>query len=198
MNLEEHKLDGLVLAPFQVKEALRCVLHTILFSRSLGPTEPLEVQSELFDVTYMRNGTIETDKMVELAIERLASSLSIRIDGTSRRRVALSFYEKVETTSFFGGKKEGKRCWERWIVPIIVQTSSSSSSSSSRGRRRKRIEEKLRDCMMDIVKRVNEKMDHIPPANLNKSSSMIFLFDIQSGSSSSDSSTSWLSRLITG
>mgnify|MGYP007000095302 len=25
-------------------------------SRSLGLTEPLEVQSELFEVTYMRNG----------------------------------------------------------------------------------------------------------------------------------------------
>ena len=57
MNLQEQKLDALVLAPFQVKEALRCILHTILFARSLGLTEPLEVQSELFDVTYMRNGT---------------------------------------------------------------------------------------------------------------------------------------------
>ena len=57
MNLQEQKLDALVLAPFQVKEALRCILHTILFSRSLGLTEPLEVQSELFEVTYMRNGT---------------------------------------------------------------------------------------------------------------------------------------------
>ena len=57
MNLQEQKLDALALAPFQVKEALRCILHTILFSRSLGLTEPLEVQSELFEVTYMRNGT---------------------------------------------------------------------------------------------------------------------------------------------
>ena len=133
------------------------------------------------------------DKSVELAIERLASSLNIRIDGTSRRNVALSFYEKIETTSFFGSKTKGKRCWERWEIPIVVQTSSSSSSFG--GSRRKRIEEKLRDCMMDIVTRVNEKMDHIPPANLNRTSSMIFLFDIQSGSDE-DGGSSWLSKLF--
>ena len=98
-------------------------------------------------------------------------------------------------TSFFGSKKDGKRCWERWEIPIIVQTS--SSSSSSRGSRRKRIEEKLRDCMMDIVTRVNGKMDHIPPANLNRTSSMIFQFDIQSGDQS-EVGSSWLSRLISG
>ena len=119
--------------------------------------------------------------------------MNIRIDGTSRRNVALSFYEKIETTSFFGSKTKGKRCWERWEIPIVVQTSSSSSSFG--GSRRKRIEEKLRDCMMDIVTRVNEKMDHIPPANLNRTSSMIFLFDIQSDSDG-DGGGSWLSRLF--
>ena len=29
------------------------VLHTILFNRALGPVKPKEVDSELFDVTYV-------------------------------------------------------------------------------------------------------------------------------------------------
>ena len=29
-------------------------LHTILFNRALGPVRPKEVDSELFDITYVR------------------------------------------------------------------------------------------------------------------------------------------------
>ena len=34
----------------QVREALRCVLHTILFHRALGPARPRDVHSELLEV----------------------------------------------------------------------------------------------------------------------------------------------------
>ena len=69
MNLEEHVLDVLVLPPFQVKEALRCLLHTILFNRALGPVRPREMDSELFALSYVRCGVTSVDKKVEDSIE---------------------------------------------------------------------------------------------------------------------------------
>lgn len=30
------------------------VLHTIIFNRALGPVRPREIDSELFDITYVR------------------------------------------------------------------------------------------------------------------------------------------------
>ncbi len=38
----------------QVKEVLRILLHTIVFQRALGPVQPAERDSELFDLTWVR------------------------------------------------------------------------------------------------------------------------------------------------
>jgi autophagy-related protein 101 len=38
----------------QVREVLRILLHTIVFNRALGPVKPVERDSELFDVTWVR------------------------------------------------------------------------------------------------------------------------------------------------
>lgn len=41
--------------PLEVREVLRCLLHTILFNRALGPVALREVDSELFDgLTWVR------------------------------------------------------------------------------------------------------------------------------------------------
>lgn len=193
MNLQEHTLDAMLLRPFEVKEALRCVLHTIIFSRSLGPVEPFEVQSELFDVTYVRNGTTDADKTVELAIEKFATSTNIFNSGTSKGQLVLSFFERRKTTSFFGSEREEKVQWERWIIPVIVQISSGRRGLS--GLRGRRSEEALRDCLIDIVSKVNEKTEHLPSANLNKTKPMIFSFEIDH-TAPNEADATWFSRLL--
>jgi len=197
MNFEEVTLDVLLLSPFQVKEALRCVLHTILFNRSLGPLTPQEVESELFDITYMRAGSTRIDKEVELAIEKFASSLSFERKGTARGQIALSFYEKRNRTSFFGTSKEEKRYWEKWIIPVILQTTSQSKTSyeEAHNKRKQRAENALRDCLLDVVARLSKKKEHLPPVNLNKSDPMIFTFEITPVSGNESEST-WFSRLL--
>lgn len=54
MNCKEHHLPELELATGQVREALQCVLHTILFIRSPGPVAPRDVHCEGFDLTFTR------------------------------------------------------------------------------------------------------------------------------------------------
>jgi autophagy-related protein 101 len=54
-NCEVFQLPQLELLPHQAREALRCLLHTVLFNRALGQIRPRDVESELFDgITYVR------------------------------------------------------------------------------------------------------------------------------------------------
>mmetsp|Transcript_8902 Transcript_8902/g.17793 ORF Transcript_8902/g.17793 Transcript_8902/m.17793 type:complete len:242 (-) Transcript_8902:3-728(-) len=54
MNCKEQHLPELELSTGQVREALQCILHTILFIRSPGPVAPEDVECEGFDITYTR------------------------------------------------------------------------------------------------------------------------------------------------
>ena len=45
----------LELEAHQVREVLRLLLHSIIFQRALGPVKPVEQDSELFDVTWVRS-----------------------------------------------------------------------------------------------------------------------------------------------
>mmetsp|Transcript_9782 Transcript_9782/g.12023 ORF Transcript_9782/g.12023 Transcript_9782/m.12023 type:complete len:147 (-) Transcript_9782:653-1093(-) len=54
MNCVEHSLPELELSTGQVREALQCILHTILFIRAPGPVAPRDIHCEGFDLTYTR------------------------------------------------------------------------------------------------------------------------------------------------
>ncbi|KAK7848817.1 autophagy-related protein 101, partial [Quercus suber] len=52
MNCEVCQLKDLEVEHFEIREVLRCILHTIVFHRALGLVRPKDVDLELFDVTY--------------------------------------------------------------------------------------------------------------------------------------------------
>ena len=77
MNCKEHSLPELELATGQVREALQCILHSILFIRSPGPVTPQDVDLEGFDFTYTRIGNeMKIEKRVDDSIEKFLRSLS--------------------------------------------------------------------------------------------------------------------------
>jgi len=78
MNCKEQNLPELELATGQVREALQCILHTILFVRSPGPVTPLDTELEGFSFTYPRiaNSEAKIEKRVDDAIESFLRSLS--------------------------------------------------------------------------------------------------------------------------
>lgn len=53
-NCEVVSLPSIEVELHQVREVLRCLAHTIIFNRALGPLKPTEVDSELFDITWVR------------------------------------------------------------------------------------------------------------------------------------------------
>ena len=67
-NCEQLNLPLIEVEPHQVRELLRCVLHTIIFNRALGHVKPRDVDSQLFDVTYVHCGDEEVERRVEAKI----------------------------------------------------------------------------------------------------------------------------------
>lgn len=54
MNLERFDLAPLEMERFQVREVLRCILHTIIFNRALASIVPREVDCDVLEVSYVR------------------------------------------------------------------------------------------------------------------------------------------------
>eukprot|EP00301_Raphidiophrys_heterophryoidea_P020859 c5447_g1_i1.p1 GENE.c5447_g1_i1~~c5447_g1_i1.p1 ORF type:complete len:101 (-),score=14.54 c5447_g1_i1:469-771(-) len=77
MSLEQFLLDELEVEHFQVREALRCLLHTIIFQRALGAFRPEDVDSELFDITYVRCNDPAVVKTIEEKVDMFAKSVEL-------------------------------------------------------------------------------------------------------------------------
>ena len=91
MNCKEHNLPELELSTGQVREALQCVLHTILFVRSPGPVTPQDIDLEGFGFTYTRIANeVKIEKRVDDAIESFLRSLS----QIGPELLSVSFWEK--------------------------------------------------------------------------------------------------------
>ncbi|XP_078430551.1 meiotically up-regulated protein [Wolffia australiana] len=190
MNCEICHLKELELEIFQVREVLRCILHTILFHRALGLVRPKDVDSEHFEITYVQCGDAELEKKIEEKVDHFCSWAEKH--PNKKGQVLLSFYEvKNRQASWFTNKVE-RLYWEQWHVNLhVLQPSAArgkphSSRSSSRdsavagegdegGSRRRSLEASLREVLFQIVRFVNEKKDHVPNPNPD---SISFPFEI--------------------
>jgi len=96
MNHPLLELPLLKVEAHQVREVLRCLLHTILFHRALGLVRPRDVDMELFDVTYVQCGDAKIERRVEEKVESFCSYVERRQQTAGQAafsaQVALSFY----------------------------------------------------------------------------------------------------------
>ena len=122
MNCEVFSLAPLRCEAFQAKETLRAVLHTVLFSRTLGVVRARDVDSELFDLTYTTCGDPAVESHVEERLDALVRWLAKQDRGKdTHAQVCLSFYETKDkkTGGWFGGGDE-RVYWEQWRIPLEV------------------------------------------------------------------------------
>jgi autophagy-related protein 101 len=56
-NCEVFNLPSIEVELHQLREVLRCLVHTVIFNRALGPLKPEVHDSELFDITWVRTMT---------------------------------------------------------------------------------------------------------------------------------------------
>ncbi|PKA55545.1 hypothetical protein AXF42_Ash006747 [Apostasia shenzhenica] len=200
MNCEVCQLKELVLETIEIREVLRCILHTIVFHRALGLVRPKDVDCELFEITYVQCGDAELEKKIEEKIDQFISW--IEKHPNRKCQVSLSFYEvKNKQPTWFSNKIE-RLYWEQWFINLHVLTSKTHGKSHhSKGHvksgenaveesssRRATLEASLREVLFQIIKFVNDKKDHIPP--IPNSEIISFPYEITIPSSS-DSSFGW-------
>ena len=59
MSIIIHTLpDVLAVETKQIREILRCLLHTVLFCRALGLVHPIDVDMSLCDTTHVRVASV--------------------------------------------------------------------------------------------------------------------------------------------
>ncbi|CAN7127926.1 unnamed protein product [Brassica rapa subsp. narinosa] len=174
MNCEVCQLKELEVESFEIREVLRCILHTIVFHRALGLIRPKDIDLELFEITYVQCGEIEVEKKIDETIEHFISWIDKH--PNKRSPICVSFYEvKSKQPSWFNNKQ--RSYWEQWYVNLNVlhQTKSPShhsklvmdtgEASEERSSRRTLLEQSLQEVLFQIIKFVNEKKDHVPPIN---------------------------------
>ncbi|KAL2906145.1 hypothetical protein RDABS01_004855 [Bienertia sinuspersici] len=176
MNCEVCQLKELEVEHFEIREVLRCILHTVMFHRALGLVRPKDVDLELFDVTYVQCGDAELEKKIDEKIDQFICW--VEKHPNKKSQICLSFYEVKSNKAIWFSNKVERLYWEQWYINLNVAqhhkpTSSKShhskvvdsgeGASDERSARRAAIEVSLREVLFQIIKFVNEKKDHIPP-----------------------------------
>ncbi|KAK0604524.1 hypothetical protein LWI29_016515 [Acer saccharum] len=162
MNCEVCQLKELEVEHFEIREVLRCILHTIVFHRALGLVRPKDIDLELFEITYVQCGDVEVEKKIDEKIEQFISW--VEKHPNKKSQICLSFYEvKNKQQSWFTNKIE-RLYWEQCKSHHSkVVFDPGESTSEERSIRRAALEASLRDVLFQIIKFVNEKKDHVPP-----------------------------------
>ena len=175
MNCEEFVLAPLELSPPVVKESLRCLLHTILFSRSIGgdiPVEPITVKSEILGITYCRSGG-DFANIVETRIRDFAQKLES--SSSQSMLLTLSFYVPRQTKKslwdLLSQPSDDKAVFERWKVQVDLTSAGVASGTRSphimyMDEDEQRVIDaasaQTKERVFHIIKRINERMDHLP------------------------------------
>ncbi|ERN10144.1 autophagy-related protein 101 isoform X2 [Amborella trichopoda] len=199
MNHEVFTLNELEVENFEIQEVLRCILHTIVFHRALGLVRPRDIDSELFDITYVQCGDPDVEKKLEEKIDQFIAW--VEKHPNKKSQMCISFYEiKNKQAAWFTNKTE-RLCWEQWFINLSVVSSKSPTGKSHHlkplavdpsetaveemSAHRASLEKSLREVLFKIITLVNEKKDHIPPVQNQDVVSFPYEITIPSSSDSS-------------
>ncbi|KAL3688761.1 hypothetical protein R1sor_015070 [Riccia sorocarpa] len=195
MNCEVFYLKELEVEHHQIREVLRCILHTIMFNRALGLVRPKDVDSDLFDITYVQCGDSSIEKKIDEKIDNFLNW--VEKHPNKKSQVCLSFYEtRNKQMAWFSSKTE-RLYWEQWCIYLnVIQApqfdtkpyygDNTGTSSEEMVSRKAALEVALREVILQILQYVNEKKDHIPPV-LRGSDVVSFPYEINIPSSSDSS-----------
>ncbi|XBJ05393.1 hypothetical protein VPH35_024191 [Triticum aestivum] len=175
MNCETCHLNELELEPLEIKDVLRCILHTIFFHRTLTLVRPKDVDCDLFEITYVQCGLAELEKEVDEKINQFIAWSEKHPNRKSQ--VCLSFFdEKNKHPGWFSSKTE-RVFWEQWFINLHVtspkgqgKSRGSKAPANTKGQaleetssRRDALSLLIQEVLFQIINYANEKKDHIPP-----------------------------------
>ncbi|XP_057491959.1 autophagy-related protein 101-like [Actinidia eriantha] len=212
MNCEVCRLKELEVEHFEIREVLRCILHTILFHRALGLVRPKDVDLELFEITYVQCGNVELEKKIDEKIDQFIDR--VEKHPNKKNQICLSFYEVKNKQAVWFTNKVERLYWEQWYISLNVAQQTKSHSGKSyyskvvvdpgesaleeRSHRRAALEASLREVLFQIIKFVNEKKDHVPPIPNLEGLSFPYEITISSSSDSASGMDMFKRMLQTG
>eukprot|EP00608_Synchroma_pusillum_P006142 CAMPEP_0198428446 /NCGR_PEP_ID=MMETSP1452-20131203/6563_1 /TAXON_ID=1181717 /ORGANISM="Synchroma pusillum, Strain CCMP3072" /LENGTH=198 /DNA_ID=CAMNT_0044148841 /DNA_START=28 /DNA_END=624 /DNA_ORIENTATION=+ len=188
MNLRECQLEEMEVHESNAREAVACLLHTLLFIRAPATVRPRDTHCPNLDLTYARCGTQELDRRVDAAYEQLTQSLSPAGPELSRGEIVVAFFERRKVKGFFGFvDQDEKVVWEQWKVPLVVNHMSLPAADGGvvHGHAREQLEQR----MLKLFDFVNSSIDHVPPSTYD--------FEINCQTLTSERRDSIVGRLMT-
>ncbi|KAG0303043.1 hypothetical protein BGZ97_002066 [Linnemannia gamsii] len=140
---------------FYLKDALRAILHTVLFHRVFANIKPKDM--DILELTIPIIDDPEVDKLVD---EKIAAFVKV-VDANpqSKGQIGIMFYEKRTKRAWFSSTSS-EVCWEQWAITINVVT---NINDKDKQRSIKNMEKALSSLFLSILRTVNERKDHIPP-----------------------------------
>lgn len=201
------ELPVLEIEPYQVTEALRCLVHTILFNRALGTIVPRDVDSGIFDITWVHCGGEDIDRRVEKYLTPIQSWTEKHCGQSAV--VSVGFYERVEVAGWFSNHQRQLH-WELWRIPISILFPTSDNCSEEqnvleseavRARQKAKLQSTLEECLDVILDTTSSKREHLPPVDSRET--LTYPFDISlmpskdsQGSSLLSAATDSLKRIL--
>lgn len=116
---KEHVLEEIPVCLEELGDALRCILHSILFVRAPGAVRPSETTCDYFNITFARVGVRDVDLHVDGGIESLKNYLVA--NQTQRGKLVVNFFERQVKKALFGlMSNEERSICEKWIIPVSI------------------------------------------------------------------------------
>ncbi|KAG2235238.1 hypothetical protein BDF21DRAFT_427501 [Thamnidium elegans] len=172
---QEFNLEVTALPRDQVKDALRGLLHSIFFHRLLINVLPRELR------VLNTSVSITDSKDVERLIEEKIAEFLHNTSPTQIKqgKLALFFYEKRLKKNWFQfTKTEEFVCWEQWSITLnLVQV---PKSEQEKLKSVKSVENQFTQCLMKILKIVNDYKEHIPSITTTEGNPFPYQIAIQS------------------
>lgn len=116
-NILTIRIEETVLRWSELNEVLRCLLHTILFVRGLGPVSPVTVDSDVA-VSYVHCGDARAAKVIEAGI--LTFSRYLQEGGLVKGAISLSFFEERLVPTWWFGSEMKNVIFEQWQLPVEI------------------------------------------------------------------------------
>lgn len=138
------------------KDALRALLHLILFHRLFGCIKPRT--TEIFDLTLPAVDEPDIDNLVNIKIDLFWRTLES--SANSRAEMVIVFSEKRTKKSWFSSNEE-EIPWEKWVIDAQLASKADPAQRNSPSNSITRAY--LQRSMQRVLEHVDEKRDAVPP-----------------------------------
>eukprot|EP01025_Chloroclados_australasicus_P069518 TRINITY_DN9825_c0_g2_i1.p2 TRINITY_DN9825_c0_g2~~TRINITY_DN9825_c0_g2_i1.p2 ORF type:complete len:222 (-),score=16.17 TRINITY_DN9825_c0_g2_i1:564-1229(-) len=187
-NKQVVALQEVVVEEHQIREVLKCILHTIIFNRALGHVTPRDMHLELINITYADVDDAQIQEKVDKGIQDVHAFLARHRPRPSSAAsqqhsdfpffVTLSFYESIKRQGLVRPYEE-KVVWEVWKMQLVLRASDpSTQTKAEREARQQQLQDDVDAVRTCILHNADSLKDHIPPVSDRRTGSLTFPFDI--------------------